>query len=275
MAKKKTITLEEVEPAELRGLLRDVPLETAEVFRCVVRFSADHIVRLTYDPETKEVMLEDVPQELTSEILMGENAGWDPNDVAEEKVPVGDLVLETAEKIGKFAFAGRAQLETISAPLCTEIKERAFEYCTGLKSVDFPAVTKIGPYAFDGCTNNDFTYAEFPSLEPLVNTDSRIFNNCSKLVTVDLGNAGVPVQGFNGANALRNIIIRNEAVQALSAWNATTLGGIYSNPTDSKIYVPQDLIASYEVAASWSSAVTAGVSFVAIEGSEYDKSEAE
>lgn len=74
MAKKK-IKLEEVKPAEVKGLLRDVPLENPVELTSVTRFSADHILRTSYDPESKAVVLEDVPAGLKSEFTLGQSSG--------------------------------------------------------------------------------------------------------------------------------------------------------------------------------------------------------
>ena len=48
------------------------------------------------------------------------------------------------------------------------------------------------------------------------------------------------------------------------------MGGIYNNPTESTIYVPQALIASYQADSKWSLAYNAGVTFLPIEGSIYE-----
>ena len=197
----------------------------------------------------------------------GGGGGWDPNDVAEENVPTGDLVLNTAESIGKYAFVSRTALTSVSAPNCLEVKERAFEYCTGLKSVSFPSLTKLGTYAFDGCNNSDFKVLAFPSL---TTCESRAFNICNKLVTIDLGNGNCPAQGANGASSLRNIVLRNSAVVSLPSWAGVTLGGIYNNPTESTIYVPSALISSYQTATNWVTGYNAGLTFTAIEGSYYE-----
>lgn len=203
----------------------------------------------------------------------GGGSGWDPNDVAEGNVPTGDLVLNTATSIGKYVFASRTAIESVSAPNCLKIKERAFLYCTGLKSISFPALTDFdgtnGTYVFDGCTN--LTVAVFPSLSGILLT--RTFNNCSKLTTIDLGTSfsDIGSQATNGALALRTLVLRSTSgVVKLFAWNATTMGGIYNNPSASTIYVPSALVSSYQTATNWSTAYGAGLTFSAIEGSIYE-----
>ena len=80
MAKKK-IKLEEVKPAEVKGLLRDVPLENPVELTSVTRFSADHILRTSYNPTSKAVVLEDVPAGLKSEFTLGESGGGISNPI--------------------------------------------------------------------------------------------------------------------------------------------------------------------------------------------------
>ena len=62
---------------------------------------------------------------LINSVTVNVPSGWNPNDVAEETVPSGALVLDTATSIGKYAFASRTGLTSVSAPECLELKERA------------------------------------------------------------------------------------------------------------------------------------------------------
>ena len=76
MAKKKTIKIEE--PAELKKapLLRNnVPDPVPSVLSGLLRFSPDHIVRLIYDPDSKNFMLGDLSQNLVTNGVMGESGG--------------------------------------------------------------------------------------------------------------------------------------------------------------------------------------------------------
>lgn len=76
MAKKKTIKIEE--PVELKKapLLRNnVPDPVPSVLSGLLRFSPDHIVRLLYDPDSKNFLLGDLTQNLVTEGVMGESGG--------------------------------------------------------------------------------------------------------------------------------------------------------------------------------------------------------
>lgn len=201
---------------------------------------------------------------LINSVTVNVPSGWNPNDVAEETVPSGALVLDTATSIGKYAFASRTGLTSVSAPECLELKERAFAFCTALTSAFVPKAQTIGTYLFDGCTS--LTAVAFPSATSM---DGRIFNNCSALTIADIPKS-IPNQFANGATALRALVLRKDSLAALPAWNSATLGGIYNHPTESTIYVPQSLIDSYKSASNWVTGHNAGLTFAKIEGTYYE-----
>ena len=92
MAKKKTIKIEE--PVELKKapLLRNnVPDPIPSVLSGLLRFSPDHIVRLIYDPDSKNFLLGDLTQNLVTEGVMGESGGSSLNPVINVTIkPSGD-----------------------------------------------------------------------------------------------------------------------------------------------------------------------------------------
>ena len=180
--------------------------------------------------------------------------------------PTGAVTI-TASTIEQYALAYKKGLTGVFAPNCTMIKSNAFDGCSGLTAISFPEALTIQGYAFNGCSS--LTSAAFPKLTS--GTGTRGFASCSSLVTLDLGLcASIDGQCFYSSNALRTLILRKSSVTSCPVWNATVMGGIYNNPTESKIYVPESLISSYQSASNWSSAYNAGVSFVKIEGSIYE-----
>ena len=76
MAKKKIVAVEKV-PA-VKGLLRDVP--PTVYLNGVLRFDDDHIIRVKYDPDSKAMVIDDVPQSLESSITLGEGGGGSLNN---------------------------------------------------------------------------------------------------------------------------------------------------------------------------------------------------
>jgi len=185
---------------------------------------------------------------------------------------------------------------TISASVST-IVSRAFFERTGITSVTLEGSPFLGNYAFSGCSNMETLYA--PGLEKMAqnryNTAQYVFQNCKKLKAVAFPSyTNQPVDSYNfqnctsleaadfaqvqrfgntfvGCTALRTLVLRGSAVATLnSGWSANSLGGIYSNPTASTVYVPSAMISSYQTASGWSNAYSAGVTFAAIEGSQYE-----
>lgn len=192
------------------------------------------------------------------------------DDIATGAVPTGDLVLSSAASIMSYAFAFRTAITSVTAPACTEIKEHCFFRCTGITSVTFPSLTTFynAGYAFDGCTS--LTSVNVPSFSGEV--DGRVFNNCSALAVIDLHDCTkIKAQAFNGTSSLRTMILRkSDNVCTLDAANATAMGGIYSHPDESTIYVPSALKSTYEQATNWSALYALGVTFTPIEGSVYE-----
>lgn len=195
--------------------------------------------------------------------------GTDINAVAQRTLS-GDIVLDTATTIGDRAFY-TMPIESISSPTVTSINTQAFRYCTSLASVNLPNVTTFvssGNYQFGGCTA--LTQAMFPKLSAWQSV-TYSFQGCTNMVECDLGVVSGTVNNtFNGCTSLRKLILRRTSVCTTNWWNANVFGGIYQNPTESTIYVPQALISNYQTATNWSSAYAAGVTFSAIEGSAYE-----
>lgn len=212
---------------------------------------------------------EDVTDYANAEITVNVSGGG--GNIADELAdgePSGAVTISKTA-ISAYAFYHKNGMTSVSAPNCTTIGGYAFQDCSGLTSISFPALTSItGDYIFSGCSN--LIEVAFPLLT--TQTRSRFLAGCSNLVTVDLGETPqIANQTFINSSALRKIILRSTSgVASLAGYNANVLGGIYNNPTASTIYVPSALISAYQTESNWSSAYNAGVTFAAIEGSEYE-----
>ena len=90
----------------------------------------------------------------------------------------------------------------------TEIKERAFSYCTGLTSVEIPnSVTSIGQYAFFYCTG--LTSITIPN--SVTSIGKKAFSECNGLTSVVIGNSVTSIgsEAFYGCNGLTSVVIGN------------------------------------------------------------------
>lgn len=189
----------------------------------------------------------------------------------------------------------------------TGLKEGAFAACKNITVVENPTVYGIGENCFSGCSN--LVSAEITSTKQLDIYAHNAFFNCPKLERVQFNfrntayintvfggnymmnlsrnvNTAILTYSnsahadktlslrytiFYGANALRALVLKSDnlIISEMEA-SANTFGGIYSNPTESTIYVPSALIGTYQTATNWSALYDAGVTFAPIEGSIYD-----
>lgn len=233
----------------------------------------------------------DVTQYASAEVNVSGGGGITADEIASLSEPSGEITINITS-LPQYGLRGRP-ITRVHAPNLNTIVQYAFsntslsriestdfpnlKYITGafesistLTYVNMPAVTSGGTsiaYAFRSCSNLVECYLP----NATANID-RTCNNCPKLQIFDGGAGNINNSAsFQNCSALRTLILRKtSAVQTLNAWSANCLGGIYSNPTESTVYVPQALISSYQSATNWSSAYAAGVTFAAIEGSQYE-----
>ena len=217
------------------------------------------------------------------------SGGWSSDGLAMNTEPNGEITLSTATQIKTRAFSHKSGITRVHAPHVTSIAQFAFSNALSgrIESTDFPSF-----HGGDGSFEEALiTYANIPTW---TNRPIYAFRNCKQLVELHLPNATGNIDrtclgctklvvadcgkgnitngaSFQSCVALRTLILRNtDNVQTLIAWNANCMGGIYNNPTASTIYVPSTLISSYQTATNWASAYNAGVTFTAIEGSQYE-----
>ena len=127
--------------------------------------------------------------------------------------------------VGAYCAYKYTALTSIYLPAATSIGQSAFYGCTGLTDVNIHAATTIEQDAFSGCTGLACVDLS-GSAKPTINTYA--FQNCSKL------------------NAL---ILRSNTVATLSDTNA--LAGTPIANGLGGIYVPDDLVDTYEAATNW------------------------
>jgi hypothetical protein len=194
--------------------------------------------------------------------------------------------------MGDGMFHNCSNLTTIDAAF-TGANSCGFQNCTSLVTINQPYITSIGRYAFAGCTSlktvnltgcttagNDYGFSGCSSLESVTFSSSyngqikiSMFAGCSSLPLMDCKNAtAINANAFNGASALKTLILRKtDAITTLANINAFTGTPFASGGTGGTLYVPSDLIASYEAATNWSTILGySNNSIQAIEGSIYE-----
>ena len=160
--------------------------------------------------------------------------------------------IPTAVKtIPEGVFYGCDNLTTINLhDDITDIGSSVFKNCSNLILTKLPDnLTSIGSAAFSGCKK--ITSLNLPS--GVTKLDSMIFINCSALAEMTCYGAitSISTSVFANCTNLKKIVLPNiTSVPTLSNWNAFNNTGI-SNKTG-YIYVPDDLVASFQSASNWS-----------------------
>lgn len=143
--------------------------------------------------------------------------------------------LPNATSVGYRAFYLNHRLTSVSLLSCTSIGQEAFYDCDTMTSLYIPNVTSIGVSAFYYCSA--LTSVELPSCTSI---GSNGFYRCSSLTSMTLGASSVCSLGATNS------------IPAKSSQHMT-------------IYVPSDLISSYQSASYWSTLYSNGyITFQAI-----------
>ena len=157
-----------------------------------------------------------------------------------------------ATSIGNYAFQSSG-LQSASFPLVTSIGTYAFNNCSSLTSVSFPLVTSIGTYAFQSSGLQSVNFPLLTSINTRTFTLCQSLTNASFPLVTSIGN-----YAFDSCGLLTSITLGANQVCTLSNANAMPSQNI-------TVYVPSDLITSYQTATNWSSLYNNGrVTFVAI-----------
>lgn len=240
--------------------------------------------------ETAGTWMED---DLTLTDVSGGGTGeWTTDGIVTNTEPNGSITLgNSVTSLSAYALVN-APITRCIAPKVTSAQQYAFRYSYDgtngrIEPTDFPLLTGINGVFED----TNVVYAKMTSV---TGTALYAFRNCKKLVELHLPNATGNIDrtalgctalqiadcgtgnisngtSFQNCTALRTLILRKTgSIQTLNAWSANCMGGIYNNPAQSTIYVPQALISTYQTATNWSSAYSAGVTFAKIEGSIYE-----
>jgi hypothetical protein len=174
--------------------------------------------------------------------------------------------------IGRYSFAYCQNLLLEELPnTITAIGSTAFIACTKLELNELPTgISKIESSTFSGCSNLALT--SLP--ESVTSIDGNAFQNCGGLLTMKLPSLVTNLQGglFYGCTNLTEVTcnatnINNQVFQQCSSLSKFVLPNITkvsvlqntnafaSTPIASGtgyIYVPDDLVSSFQTASNWS-----------------------
>lgn len=209
------------------------------------------------------------------EDLPSGSSGWSTDGIASGTEPNGDITISASvSSIMTRAFYERTGITSVTLEGNPLIGTYAFSGCTNMVTLNVPNLVALkstryntSQYTFQGCSK--LVSVSFPSFGNEV-VDSYVFYNCTSLEVADFKQVQRFANTFGGCTKLRTLVLRGNNVTALAGWNQNVLGGIYSNPSESVIYVPSAMISSYQTATNWSNGYALGLTFSAIEGSIYE-----
>lgn len=155
--------------------------------------------------------------------------------------------------VREFTFRGASALTTVTfSNAITSIGAYAF-YNTGITALHFNCSSGIATNCFASCRSL-ITFVNAYSGATQKSIDTYALASCANLEKVDLGTGGrMSGNAFNGSSKMNYLVIRGTgAVATLSSTSVFTATPFASGGTGGTLYVPNDLIASYQAASNWS-----------------------
>ena len=225
--------------------------------------------------ECTQLVLTSLPDTLTS---IGRYAFYNCQNIELTSLPNG------ITSIPSYAFYRCRKLAITTLPSGVyAIDADAFQFCDNLTSISCEGrIVALGNSAFLGSSSYpmQLVSVSFPNMALTGNLgtvfgSSTAANACQQLEFVDIGSTtGIAANSFANCYKLQTLVLRKTSAVCtlanVSAFTNTPMSGY--NSLTGTVYVPSNLISSYQTASNWSTLYNNGtVTFVAIEGSEYER----
>ena len=158
------------------------------------------------------------------------------------------VIPSNVTSIGDYAFNGCYSLTNIVIPnSVTSIREHTFSSCYSLTNITIPSnVKSIGDYAFSDC----FSLTNITIPNSVTSIGYWAFGLCYSLtnITIPSNVTSIGAHAFRLCRSLTTYVFERTA--GITAIGGTdTFTGINIS---TKIYVPDDLVATYKLASNWS-----------------------
>jgi len=145
------------------------------------------------------------------------------------------------------AFRG-CKIKHVYAPNCTTIGERGFSGCSELLEAFYPKASSPSRWTFENCSK-----LKTAVIGGIANYQA--FLNCVLLESVDISkniNGNKIDNTFQSCALLDTLVIRASNLITLTNLTAFTGTPFASDGTGGTLYVPNDLISTYQSASNWS-----------------------
>jgi len=175
--------------------------------------------------------------------------------------------LPNVTSMGTFCFTNSSKLNNVSLPKLGIVNNNAFENCTSLTSIRLPLATQINNSGLRNCRFPTIVLPRVTKIDTygISNNANLTAIDCSVLAQVTGGSAFI-----NDTN-LTTVVIRTSTMATNGNLNHFNNTPFASNGTGGTLYVPQDLISSYQSASNWSTILGyANNQILPIEGSIYE-----
>lgn len=178
---------------------------------------------------------------------------------------------------GTDTFAGicNGTITNYESDALIRIPSNTLRVITTVTSIKAPNLQDIGSYGLGGYRGSVIVMPEFTGS---IYSAGFAFSGATTLTTVDIGTKINRLYDgfFNGATNLNVLIIRKSSVPTLRNINAFTNTPFASGKAGGTLYVPNDLISTYQSATNWSTILGYETNSIqAIEGSIYENAYAD
>lgn len=194
------------------------------------------------------------PAQMMTAIENIPSGGVEPKAVIFDRaLPLGDIELASPLSLFAFCYAGRTGACSIIDYSSSSVSDSAFLNNFGITKYIGYEVTEGGPNAFSNASM--LQYIVCPKM---VLHYSYFAQACRSLIGVDYGGSPTSSQGFirntgyEKSTKLKHMVLRGSTV-----WTLSNIGNFNNTPFASGkaggiLYVPADLISSYQAATNWS-----------------------
>lgn len=196
------------------------------------------------------------------------------NSFFKNQTEITSINLPKVETIGNNAFDGCSSLAHVNLPKAIKINSYAFNNCTSLEHIDLPKAKAFYAGTFYGCTAltninlpnvenlgaggncfNSCTSLEKLILPKCYTMGNYTFEDCTKLKAIDFYRdiPSINQYYFTNASALQALLLRSTTMSKV--YSSSTTGTFLGTPIHEGkgfIYVPSELLSSYQNDSLWS-----------------------